>query len=73
MLQKVARQIPGVGSPKAGGFYYPRHGFGQISDGLYQAASAAGASFELGARVAEIRRAGRAWEVVLADGSVITQ
>ncbi len=51
ILQKVARQTPGLKSPTAGGFYYPRNGFGQISQGLHDSAVANGAKFVLGAEV----------------------
>jgi protoporphyrinogen oxidase len=59
MVQKVARQIPGIGSKTAGGFFYPRDGFGQISSSLHAAAAGAGAAFELGGRVESIAREGR--------------
>jgi protoporphyrinogen oxidase len=58
LLRKVANQIPGLKPPGAGGFYYPRRGFGQISESLYQAAQAAGAEFKFGARFTSIEREG---------------
>jgi protoporphyrinogen oxidase len=54
MLQKVARQMPGFKHPTAGGFYYPRKGFGQISQGLHDSAVAHGAQFVMDADVAGI-------------------
>jgi len=54
ILQKVARQTPGLKSPTAGGFYYPRGGFGQISQRLHDSAVAHGAKFVLGAQVTGI-------------------
>jgi protoporphyrinogen oxidase len=54
MLQKVARQMPGFRSEKAGGFYYPRQGFGQISQSLYASAISHGARFLFGSRVTAI-------------------
>jgi protoporphyrinogen oxidase len=54
ILLKVARQIPGLKGPKVGGFYYPRRGYGQISDGLQTAAQRHGAEFLLNARVQRI-------------------
>jgi protoporphyrinogen oxidase len=54
ILLKVARQIPGLKSAKAGGFYYPRRGYGQISEGLRMAGEAYGVRFVLGARVSRI-------------------
>lgn len=60
ILRKVARQIPGVGSETAGGFHYPRRGFGQISEKLCEAAENHGARFVFGANVTGItRRDGR--------------
>jgi len=56
MLRKVATQIPGIKPPGAGRFYYPRRGYGQISQCLYEAAREAGAEFKFGARVAAIER-----------------
>ena len=51
MLRKIARQIPGFKSEKAGGFYYPRKGFGQIITGLQQSATAHGAQFMFDAEI----------------------
>ena len=58
IFQKIARQIPGVGSLTAGGFYYPREGFGQISRALQDEAARHGAKFSFGARVTAIERDG---------------
>jgi protoporphyrinogen oxidase len=51
LLRKVATAVPGLKPPGAGRFFYPRHGYGQISDRLYQAATQHGAHFLFGARV----------------------
>jgi protoporphyrinogen oxidase len=51
MLGKVLCGVPGRKPAAAGRFYYPRQGFGQISDAYYAAARAAGAAFHLGATV----------------------
>jgi protoporphyrinogen oxidase len=59
ILLKVARQIPGLKSAKAGGFYYPRRGFGQISEALRVAGEAHGARFVLGARISRIDHNGQ--------------
>jgi protoporphyrinogen oxidase len=56
ILRKVAAQIPGLRPPGAGRFYYPRRGYGQISQCLYEAARDAGAEFKFGARVTAIER-----------------
>ena len=58
ILRKVANQIPGLKPPGAGRFYYPRRGYGQISQCLYEAARAAGADFKFGARFMAVERDG---------------
>lgn len=71
----VKRLIPGAGGPGArstkGIFYYPRHGYGQISDSLRVAAERAGARIRLGtmARRIELGHAdGHRIETSAADG-----
>ena len=59
MLRKVASSIPGLKPPGAGRFFYPRRGFGEISERLYQAASTEGCEFLFGARISSIERDGR--------------
>jgi protoporphyrinogen oxidase len=52
MLRKVASALPGVPKPVgAGRFFYPRRGFGQISEVFREAAEKAGARIVLGASV----------------------
>jgi protoporphyrinogen oxidase len=64
ILQKIARQTPGMKSQTAGGFYYPRKGFGQITQGLHDSAVAKGATVVLGADVTGINcKNGRAHSV----------
>ncbi len=58
VLRKVARQLPGLRSEGTGRSYYPRRGYGQISQCLYEAARDAGADFKFGARVTAIERVG---------------
>ena len=58
ILRKVASAIPGLKPPGAGRFFYPRLGYGEISQRLYEAAKAAGAEFLVGARVTAIEREG---------------
>lgn len=43
MVKKVLALVPGLKAPGAGRFFYPRKGFGQISQALAQAALAEGA------------------------------
>ena len=58
ILLKVARQIPGLKRPSTGGFYYPRKGYGQISDALKAAAERHHAEFVMGARVLRVEHEG---------------
>jgi len=58
ILQKIIRQIPGLKAKTTGVFYYPRKGFGQITQGLHQAAAAQGADFVLEASITKIHRDG---------------
>jgi protoporphyrinogen oxidase len=58
ILRKVSKQIPGLKPATAGRFYYPRRGYGQISECLYDAARQAGAEFKFGARFTGIERDG---------------
>lgn len=54
MLRKIANAVPGVKRPGAGRFFYPRFGYGQISQRLCEAAKNAGAEFQFGARVVAV-------------------
>ena len=54
MVRKVLRAVPGVGPRGGGRFYYPRLGFGQISEGYLEGAIAHGAKVELGSTVTAI-------------------
>ena len=74
-LGKLLRRLlpGGAGSGAAqtkGIFYYPRHGFGQISERLAEAAAAAGARLALGTSVERVRRldAGGFTVTVVAEG-----
>jgi protoporphyrinogen oxidase len=52
MVRKIAGALPGVKKPAgAGRFFYPRRGYGQISDALHAAAASAGATVQLNANV----------------------
>jgi protoporphyrinogen oxidase len=60
MFRKVASALPGVKKPAgAGRFFYPRRGYGQISDALKAAAERAGATIQLQATVTGIELEGR--------------
>jgi protoporphyrinogen oxidase len=51
LLRKVVSAVPGLKPPGAGRFFYPRGGYGQISQRLYEAAAQQGAQFLFAARV----------------------
>lgn len=54
MIRKVVGAVPGLKKPGAGRFFYPRRGFGQISDAFHTAATNAGASIVLDATVTAV-------------------
>ena len=54
LARKVASQLPGLKRPGAGRFFYPRRGFGQISEAYAAAAVAAGAELRAGVRVTRL-------------------
>lgn len=58
LLMKIARSVARLSGPETGCFYYPRKGYGQISEALYREARIHGAEFVLGARVSRIERDG---------------
>jgi protoporphyrinogen oxidase len=60
MLRKVAAAIPGWRPPGAGRFFYPRHGYGQISEAYAAAAQQAGAEVRLGVSVTAVQLSQRA-------------
>jgi protoporphyrinogen oxidase len=66
LARKVASQLPGLKPPGAGRFFYPRRGFGQISEAYAQAAAAEGAELRAGVRVTglELRESAvRPWRI----------
>jgi protoporphyrinogen oxidase len=54
ILAKIMRQAPGFRGKRPRGFFYPRRGFGQISEALRARAEDAGAVFELEAPVSAV-------------------
>lgn len=54
ILGKVLGTLPGLRKPTTGGFFYPRGGFGAISQALRREAEAAGAEFRLGRAVTAV-------------------
>jgi protoporphyrinogen oxidase len=66
LLRKVLSQVPGFRPPGAGRFYYPRRGFGQISEAYAGAARAAGADLRFQRKVVALTpppAAGGRWTV----------
>lgn len=58
IIGKILGQVPGLKKPQTGGFFYPRKGFGQISEALRADAEKLGAAFELEASVTAVEHAG---------------
>lgn len=58
ILAKMVRMLPGLRSPTTGRFYYPKKGFGQISETMAHAAESGGAVFTLNAPITRIEREG---------------
>ncbi len=58
ILRKVVGQVPGLKTETTGRFFYPRKGFGEISERLHQEAAAHGAEFIFNARVSGVYRDG---------------
>lgn len=54
LLRKVLSQVPGLRPPGGARFFYPRRGFGQISEAYAAAAAAAGAELRYQHRVASL-------------------
>ncbi len=54
LARKVLNAVPGLKPPGAGRFFYPRHGYGQISEAYADAATALGAEFRYGRRVTRL-------------------
>jgi len=55
LVRKVLASVPGLKPAGAGRFFYPRGGFGRISERFADAAVAAGVELVLGAGVREVR------------------
>jgi protoporphyrinogen oxidase len=54
LARKVLSAVPGLKPPGSGRFFYPRRGFGQISEAYAQAAEAEGAEIRYGRRVTRV-------------------
>ena len=64
LIRKVASAVPGLKPPGAGRFFYPRRGYGQISEAYAEAAQKLGAEFLLGWKMSGLEpRPGGGWVV----------
>ena len=72
MVKKVLSVVPGLKAPGAGRFYYPRNGYGQISEMIAAEAEKFGAKIRLGSSVSKVET-GRPHHVSFeSDGTVET-
>jgi protoporphyrinogen oxidase len=72
LVRKVLAQVPGFKAPGAGRFYYPRRGFGQITEAYAAEAEALGAELLLGWTATSASRSsnGDGWTVTASrDGA----
>ena len=65
LVRKVLAQVPGFRSEGAGRFYYPRNGFGQITEAYAAEAERLGAELLLGWTATRATRADDGWEVTM--------
>jgi protoporphyrinogen oxidase len=68
LIRKVMSSVPGFKPPGAGRFFYPRQGFGQISEAYANAAQAEGADIRLGWRVTSLVRGADGWTATAQKG-----
>ena len=69
LLRKLLSAVPGFKPAGSGRFFYPRRGFGQISEAFADAAAKSGAEIMLGCRVVGVQREGDGWSVRVECGS----
>ena len=72
MARKVLTALPGLKSTGSGHFFYPRHGFGQITEAYCSAAQTAGAQIHLNAKVeaVEINPVGQPHRIIFDKESI---
>jgi len=71
LVRKVMGSVPGFKKPGAGRFYYPRRGFGAISEAYALEARKQGADLQLENTIARLeapRGAGDTWKITALDG-----
>ncbi len=74
LMRKIFASLPGLKSPTTGKFYYPRGGYGEISDRIADAAKNAGAIIRLNSRVEGVEIAdNRVRSVSVKTGDVTTR
>ena len=56
LLRKVLGAVPGMKKPGAGRFFYPRRGFGQISEAYADQAAKSGANLRMNTQLVELTR-----------------
>lgn len=71
LVKKVLSSVPGFKKPGSGRFFYPRTGFGAISEAYAAGAQREGATLLLGWRVAGLERDGDTWTVTAKRGDDI--
>ena len=72
LVGKVMGSVPGLKKPGAGRFYYPRRGFGAISEAYAQAAEKVGASLNLDTSVTGLEaptKSRSTWRVTARNGA----
>ena len=67
MMQKIFTALSGSKNGGKGRFFYPRHGYGQISEAYYRGARDAGADIRLNSRVQSVQIENTATRVVYQD------
>ena len=67
MMQKIFTALAGSKNGGKGRFFYPRHGYGQISEAYYRGARDAGADIRLNSRVQSVQIENTATRVVYQD------
>ncbi|MSR46026.1 MAG: FAD-dependent oxidoreductase [Planctomycetes bacterium] len=70
LVRKVLNAVPGFKKPGSGRFWYPRHGYGQLSDALARAAQSSGAELLLEHRVKSLQapRGDAPWRIAIDRG-----
>ncbi|MEO8295414.1 MAG: FAD-dependent oxidoreductase [Gemmatimonadota bacterium] len=73
LIRKVLSAVPGLKPPGSGRFFYPRRGFGQISEAYAEKATSLGAELMLGWKVSRLEQPADAkspWKVIaIKDGA----